>query len=146
MRDVLRQLLGLDREQDQQESACIDRASAALMAEVMAADHAWDQVEVDAIRGLMQEVLNLSESDANEILDAVLEEQKERHDLFQITRVVNQQYAEPQKFELLKCLWRVAYADGNLDAWEEHMIRRIADLLHLPHRLFIQAKLETRPQ
>ncbi len=148
MKDALKKLLGLDESEQQQEheSGCIKRASAALMAEVMAVDHDWAEVEIDTIGRLMQQQMELSAQESSQILDAVLEEQKERHDLFQMTRLVNEKYSEAEKFELVKCLWRVAYADGNLDSWEEHIIRRIADLLHLPHRLFIQSKLQTRPQ
>jgi uncharacterized tellurite resistance protein B-like protein len=38
-------------------------------------------------------------------------------------------------------LWRAAYSDGALHEYEEHLIRRIADLLHLSHSQFIGAKL-----
>lgn len=44
----------------------------------------------------------------------------------------------------MELLWRVAFADGRLDRYEEHLIRRIADLLHLPHRDFIRAKLRAQ--
>jgi uncharacterized tellurite resistance protein B-like protein len=37
-------------------------------------------------------------------------------------------------------LWQVAYADGSLDPYEEALVRKIADLIYVPHREFIQAK------
>ncbi len=40
-------------------------------------------------------------------------------------------------------LWKVAYADGELASIEEHIIRKIADLLHLRHSEYIQTKLNT---
>ena len=122
----------------------VNKAAAALMAEVMAVDQKWEQVEIDRMRHLMLDNFKLPASEADSILDEVLEEQKTRHDLFQFTSVINSQYSETQKFELLKCLWSVAYADNQIDAWEEHIIRRVADLIHLPHRLFIRAKIESR--
>ncbi|MBI3171641.1 MAG: TerB family tellurite resistance protein, partial [Hydrocarboniphaga effusa] len=41
---------------------------------------------------------------------------------------------------LLGLLWRVAYADGKLEANEEHLLRRLSDLLHLSHGDFIRAR------
>ncbi|MGY0640578.1 MAG: tellurite resistance TerB family protein, partial [Paraglaciecola chathamensis] len=38
-------------------------------------------------------------------------------------------------------LWKIAYADDVLDPEEEHMIRRVADLLYVSHSQFIQSKL-----
>ena len=41
---------------------------------------------------------------------------------------------------MVELLWRVAYADGDLDKYEEHLVRRIADLIHVPHSVFIRMK------
>jgi hypothetical protein len=46
-----------------------------------------------------------------------------------------------EKLQLLEALWRVARADATVHKYEEHLIRRIADLLHMPHSSFITAKL-----
>jgi uncharacterized tellurite resistance protein B-like protein len=35
----------------------------------------------------------------------------------------------------------VAYADGDLDKYEEHLIRRVAELIYVPHEEYIRAKL-----
>jgi uncharacterized tellurite resistance protein B-like protein len=42
-------------------------------------------------------------------------------------------------------LWELAYADGELDAHEEHRIRRLAGLLHVSHSEFIRTKLAAQP-
>jgi len=41
-------------------------------------------------------------------------------------------------------MWQVAYADSELSAYEQHVIRKIADLLYVPHRAYIAAKLRAR--
>jgi len=43
-------------------------------------------------------------------------------------------------------MWRVAWADGEIHHYEEHLIRRVADLLHLHHSHFIRAKLQARDE
>ncbi len=63
------------------------------------------------------------------------------HDLFQFTSQINRSYTEADKIRLLEALWRVADADMAIHKYEEHLIRRVADLLHVPHSAFIAAKL-----
>jgi uncharacterized tellurite resistance protein B-like protein len=62
-------------------------------------------------------------------------------DFFQFTSKINENYSLEQRIKMLELLWQVAYADGELASIEEHIIRKIADLLHLRHSEFIQTKL-----
>lgn len=136
--------LGLGGANQQEEKPDTNRAAAALMAEVMAVDHDWHDLEVQKIKELLQSSLGLPRSEAAEIVAEVLELQNKRHDLFQFTSSINEHYGQLEKFELLKNLWKVAYADGRVDAYEEHIIRRLSDLIHMPHSQFIKAKIEAR--
>ena len=136
--------LGLSETKAEENKLDTNRAAAALMVEVMAVDHDWHELEIQRIRELLQSSLGLDLEEAEEILAEVLEDQKKRHDLFQFTSAINEHYGQPEKFELLKNLWRVAYADGRVDAYEEHIIRRLADLIHIHHSQFIKAKIEAR--
>ena len=60
--------------------------------------------------------------------------------LYQFTGQINDHLDQQQKQSLLESIWRVAFADGRIDKYEEHLIRRMADLLHLNHREFMQAR------
>ena len=62
--------------------------------------------------------------------------------LYEFTTLINAQYSMDEKFVLIKALWRVAAADGDIHRYEDHLIRRIADLLYVAHTDFIRAKLE----
>ena len=136
--------LGLSDTEEENVGIDTSRAAAALMVEVMAVDHEWHELEIEKIEELLQTSLNLETEEAKTVVAEVLDAQKTQHDLFQFTSAINQEYNPEQKFELLKCLWRVAYADGRVDAYEEHIIRRLADLIHMPHSQFIRAKVEAR--
>ncbi len=57
---------------------------------------------------------------------------------------MNERYGQPERIALVRNLWRVAFADGDLDRHEEHLVRRVADLLHVRHSDFIRAKQEAR--
>ena len=143
MKETLKKWFGLD-EPEEIDSLDIQHAAAALMVEVMAADNDWDDVESSRIKALLVITLSLSEAEAEQILAEASDKQKKANDLYQFTSVVNEHYDNEQKFELLKQLWLVAYADGQVDRYEEHMIRKLSELLHLAHSQFIRAKIEAR--
>ena len=54
--------------------------------------------------------------------------------------MINKNYQYEEKVTLIESLWKVAYSDKQLDKYEEHMIRRIADLLYVSHSDFMQTK------
>ena len=70
----------------------------------------------------------------------------EAEDFYQFTSLVNEHYRAREKQALVEDLWRVAWADGAVDKYEAHFIRRISGLIHVPHSQFIQAKQRARPQ
>ena len=55
-----------------------------------------------------------------------------------------QEFNYEDKLDLIRNLWKVAYADGNLDKYEEHLLRKISDLIHVSHSDYINIKLEMR--
>ncbi len=145
MKAKLKEWFGLD-EPEQIETHDIQHAAAALMVEVMVADHDWDDMEVEKIHELLIGNLNLTQAESQDILEEAATKQQSANDLYQFTSVVNEHYDNDQKFELLKQLWMVAYADAQVDRYEEYMIRKLADLLHLPHSQFIRAKILARDE
>jgi uncharacterized tellurite resistance protein B-like protein len=57
---------------------------------------------------------------------------------------VNDHYSPGQKGELIAAMWQVAFADAELDKYEEHLIRRVAELIYVPHDEFIRSKVVAR--
>ena len=143
MKEKFKKWFGLD-EPEQIEAIDINHAAAALMVEIMAADQQWDDLEADQIKTLLNAQLGITEQEAEELLNEAKEQQKKANDLYQFTSVINEHYSSNQKYQLLKQLWRVAYVDGQIDRYEEHMIRKLSELLHLAHSQFIRAKIEAR--
>jgi uncharacterized tellurite resistance protein B-like protein len=64
--------------------------------------------------------------------------------LYEFTEVVDKAFSAEQKKRVVELLWLVAFADGHKDAHEEHLVRRIASLLHVKHPDFIDAKVRAR--
>lgn len=146
MKNLVFQWLGINTTEKQTTPPDINHATAALMVEVMAADDEWDETEATRIKQLLHDTLNLSPTEVEAVFTNAQQTQQKAHDLFHLTTVVNQHYTPEQKYALLKTLWAVAYADGRLDHYEEHIIRKLAELLYLTHTQFIQAKLTAQEQ
>jgi uncharacterized tellurite resistance protein B-like protein len=106
-------------------------------------DEGWPEQRA-AVETAVLKHFDLTEREATELLELAEEERTESTDYFQFTRLINNNYLPEQKVKLIELLWRVAYADESLNKYEEHMVRKIADLLHVPHSAFIAAKLGVR--
>jgi uncharacterized tellurite resistance protein B-like protein len=122
----------------------LDLACAALLVEVARADYADDPRETEATLAAIRRVLEVSETDIAQLLSEANAEVEEGTSVFPHTSLINEHCSREQKYEILVAMWQVAFADGNLDKYEEHLIRRVAGLIHLDHHEFIQAKIAAR--
>ncbi|MGK0250034.1 MAG: putative tellurite resistance protein B-like protein [Oleispira sp.] len=115
-------------------------AAAALLVEIMNADHDLSLAESESIKNILFDTLSITADVADELLATAKKEVHEATDLFQFTGVINTSYRYEEKVSLIESLWKVAYSDNQLDKYEEHMVRRIADLLYVSHSDFMQTK------
>jgi len=116
-------------------------AAAALLLEVSWADHAITDAELTLIEQALRTQFGLGEQEVRELIDQSRRDHDESVGLYGYTRVINAAWDEPGKFQLVLALWRLALSDDELDRYEEHTIRKIAELLYLSHARFIEAKL-----
>ena len=116
-------------------------AAAALLVEVARSDQSFSEPERRAVLDSVQRRFGLGAAEARELLAAAEAQSREAYDLYQFTSKINATFGAELKAQLIEELWRAAYSDGELNEYEEHMIRRVADLLHVPHSGFIAAKL-----
>jgi uncharacterized tellurite resistance protein B-like protein len=115
-------------------------ACAALMIEVLYADYSVGQGELDTLRQVLQDNFELEKNEADRLIELAEEERAVATDYYQFTSLINEFYSQQQKRELVTRLWQMAYADHSVHKFEEHLVRRLADLLHVPHSAFIQSK------
>ncbi|NQZ21682.1 MAG: TerB family tellurite resistance protein [Colwellia sp.] len=126
----------------QQNSAevTIEVACAVLLCEVMRADGHFNQQEQAKLALLLIEQFNLNEDEVKQIIDQALIQSEQATDFYRYTSKINENFTVEQRITVVKHLWNMAYADGELASIEEHVIRKIADLLHLRHGEYIQTK------
>ena len=119
----------------------VDLAAAALLIELSRADFDISTVEQQAIEQALIKTLGLAQTQLNQLIELAELENKQATSLFEFTRHINEAYSSTQKFELLKALWQVAVADGDISKYEDNLIRKIAGLIYAPHSDFIKSKL-----
>lgn len=119
-------------------------ATAALLIEVASADRDFDPQELQKLKSLLARKFDLDTSQLQELTNLAESEQESATSLYQFTQLINQGCRPDEKYHLLQSMWEIAYADGNLDKYEEHLIRKVAELIYVPHNEFIRAKLEAK--
>jgi len=118
----------------------IQQAIANLLLEIGRADLEVDEAELRAAHELLKTRFDLDDEQVTQALDRALEESERSVSIYPLLRSINEQVSAQDKVSIIEELWSVAFADGRIDAHEERQIRRIADLLYVPHRAFIRAK------
>jgi len=115
-------------------------ATAALLIEMSRADREVTDDERAAVTDAVQRAFGLPESETSELVRLAEAEARESTSLYEFTSLINAHFDDTEKAHVVELLWRVAYADGDVDKHEEHLVRKVADLIHVPHSVFIREK------
>lgn len=115
-------------------------AAAALLFEMLRADYQEHPEERDAMERALQTAFDLSADETRQLADLAASEAAGAVSLYEFTSLINQHFAPEDKVLIVEMLWQVAFADGHLDRYEEALVRKVAELIYVPHRDFIQAK------
>lgn len=118
-------------------------ATAALLAEVMRLD-GQSEAERTAVQRAVQARFGLSDADAGALVDLAEAEARDAIDYYQFTSLINRAFGAADKAHIVELLWEIAYADATLSAHEQHVIRKIAELLYVPQSDYIAAKLRAK--
>lgn len=118
-------------------------AMAALLCEVSKADHTLSEEEIQAEQKMLQNLLGFTAEEAKLMLKQARDKSDQSASLYDFTSQLRD-LAQSERFELVKSMWVIAFADGVLDPIEESVIRKVAELIYLDHNEFIRAKLEAQ--
>lgn len=126
------------------ESHAVRLATAALLVEVVRIDSDTVPAEREAVLQAVREKFGLPPAEAEQLFDLAEQEIRQATDYYQFTSLINRHFTQQQKLRVIELMWRVAYADRGLSAHEHHLLRKVADLLHIPHGDYIAAKLRAQ--
>lgn len=119
-------------------------ACAALLIEVAVIDNEFDSDELASVKTILHREFEVPDEELDELIAMAQHECSESTSMYGFTQLVNQHCSFEEKFDLIAHMWRIAYADGDLDKYEEYIIRKVSDLIHLGHGEFIRAKHAAR--
>lgn len=124
----------------QQQGSNRSLAMASLLCEVEGADHQTASNEAKTKSALLTRLLGVSDEESQNLIVEAEEKVKKSASLYDFTSQLRE-LSQEARFELIKAMWEVANADGNIDPMEEAVIRKVAELLYVDHSEFIRAKL-----
>ena len=138
-------LFGEEKDESAQlEEHSLALAAAALLYEVARADFTQDAEEEARLSAALTSVFNLSGDELDKIQSVASDKVDDSTSLYDFTRVLNDSATPEEKVKVIELMWDVAFADGEISKYEEHLIRRVAELIYVSHSDFMRMKHEAR--
>lgn len=109
-------------------------AAAALLVHAASADGVLAEVERAKLTSLLSQRFALTQADAEELMAEATEAEHQAIDLYQFTRLLERNLDEAGRRRMIEMLWDMVAADGRINEFEDNLIWRVADLLHVPAR------------
>ena len=86
----------------------------------------------------------LEETEIDELIEISKKNVDDSTSLYDFTRDINDNFESEERIKLIESMWKIAYADGNIDKFEEHIIRKVSNLIYVSHSDFIKAKISAK--
>jgi len=119
-------------------------ATAALLIEAVRADDNVSAEELKVLREGLGKKFGIDPAETETLIRLAEEEASAAVSIYGFTRLIDKGFNYDDKKDIIRLLWEVVYADSVLEKHEEHLVRRIADLLQVSHKDFIDAKLRVK--
>jgi uncharacterized tellurite resistance protein B-like protein len=120
-----------DEDDAESREAALRSATAVLMLDVARSDNVFEESEFERVLALVEKHFGMSPEDAAELVNAADEKAENLVSLHEFTQLLHNNLDESEKARIVGLLWKVAYADGRLDKYEDSLVRKISDLLHV---------------
>ena len=116
---------------DSEREKAIRLATAVLMLDVARADHVFDEAEFDEVLKLAESQFGLSPEESAELVNEADDKAEMLTSLHEFTQLLHNNLDENEKAHIVEMLWKIAFADGRLDKYEDSLVLKISDLLHV---------------
>ena len=120
------------------------KACIALLLETSMADNLLDESEIKTLKTTLINDFELEETEIDELIEISKKNVDDSTSLYDFTRDINDNFDAKERFKLIESMWKIAYADGNIDKFEEHIIRKVSNLIYVSHSDFIKAKISAK--
>jgi uncharacterized tellurite resistance protein B-like protein len=119
------------KESPENRAESVRLATAALLVETMRADFEATEVERTTLTSLLERHFGLTAAEADDLVEDAEQAADKSVSLYDFTRVLNEALAAGEKLDVVEMLWRACLADGRLDKYEDHLVGKLGDLLHV---------------
>ena len=130
--------------EEQDMSFDIELTATILAYEIARADGEISEVELSILKEGINKIASKVKKNQNEIFKIVENFSNNSVSFHEFIEDINKNYAKEEKHELIRFLWKVAYADLILEVNEEKLIRRIGDLIHIKDIEVLRIKNEIK--
>ena len=117
-------------------------ATCALLVEIARIDETFTEQELELVISILKEKYDLSVEHVDALIAEAEAELKQSVDLWQFARLINENYSNEEKIEIVETLWQIVYVDGKMDQYEHYLMNKLKNLLRLSHNQLIDAKLK----
>ena len=119
-------------------------ATVALLLETARADFDVQEEELAAVAANARQYFNLDETQTGKLMQLAEQEASDATCYYEFTSLINSEFTEQEKIHIIELMWQIAYTDKVLEKYEEALVRKIAELLYVPHSAFIASKLRAK--
>jgi uncharacterized tellurite resistance protein B-like protein len=121
-------------------------AAAALLVHVATTDNNFDDAERAKLAEVLSQRFDLGAEEADELIESAVRADLEAVDLYQFTSRLNASFDEEGRKKIVEMMFQVAYADGSLSEFEDNIVWRAADLMHVPSRERVTIRRRVRDE
>ena len=122
----------------------IQISTTALLLDIAKADEIIDENEIKIIKNILIDFFDISMDESETIINNAKQHLEESTDRYQFCKKINAEFDYEQKIQFILSIYKIAFIDNELHYLEEHLIKQIANLLHVEHRDLIESKLEIK--
>ena len=124
----------------------IQVAACTLLIEAAKADSNYTDIEYQKVVAILKEMFSLDDNQVEDIMNLAEKWIEKSVSVYEFTEIINRNFSQDEKYELIKNIWKIVYSDNVLDKYEEHLVRIISNNLNQSHRDMIAAKLEAKEE
>ena len=117
-------------------------ATCALLVEIAQIDETFTKEELETVLAILKDKYDLSKDNADALIAEAETELKNSLDLWQFAKLINKNYTNEEKIDIVETLWRIVYVDGKMDQHEHYLMNKLKNLLRLSQKQLIDAKLK----
>ena len=149
MFDIVHRFFGKEKEKSidasgQETGHNIHVATCALLVEIARIDGTFTQEEMETVLTILKEKYGLSQEHADALIAEAERQLEESVDLWQFARLINENYSNEEKMDIIETLWQIVYVDGKMDRYEHYLMNKMKNLLRISHNQLIDAKLKVK--